>query len=83
MHYYAILPADVRYSDLTPTDKLVYAELTANSDGAGYGYTNSEFLAAALNISRSDAEISLANLQTIYIELEKDSSMLKFRIRKI
>lgn len=44
-NYWAIIPAHVRYSDITPNAKLLYAEITALSNVKGYCFASSNYFA--------------------------------------
>jgi len=43
--YYAIIPADVRYSNVTANAKLLYGEITALSNKSGYCWASNEYFA--------------------------------------
>ena len=43
--YYAIIPANVRYSDIPGNAKLLYGEITALSGREGYCYARNEYFA--------------------------------------
>lgn len=42
-NYYAILPAEVRYSDITPNAKLLYAEITALANKTGSCWASNKY----------------------------------------
>ena len=52
--FYAILPASIRYdSNLTSTEKLLFAEITALTDFNGYCWATNEYFANLFNLSTS------------------------------
>ena len=80
--YYAIIPADVRYSDIPDGAKLLYGEITALSNQEGYcwatnsyfselyGKTNktiSRWVKALQNAGFIHCEIELNNARKIYL----------------
>ncbi len=50
--YYAILSAEVRYSDITPNAKLLYAEITAFCDMNGECFASNRYFANLYNKSK-------------------------------
>ena len=52
-NYYAILPAEVRYSEnLTPNSKLLYAEISALTNKSGKCYAKNQYFAELYNVER-------------------------------
>lgn len=63
--YYAVIPASVRYSDITPNAKLLYGEITCLAQSAGYCYCSNGYLgklykAGVRSVSRWLSELEKA-----------------------
>lgn len=43
--YYAIIPSEVRYANITPNAKILFAEITALSNKEGYCWTTNKYFA--------------------------------------
>ena len=50
-NYYAIIPAEVRYSDIPPNAKLLYGELTALTNKKGYAWVSNAYFAELYKLS--------------------------------
>ena len=50
--YYAVLSAEVRYADITPNAKLLYAEITAFCDMNGECFASNRYFANLYNKSK-------------------------------
>jgi DNA-binding MarR family transcriptional regulator len=62
--YYALLPAPVRYSkNLSATEKIVYAELSAMADSKGFCSPTNPEIAESLNITRNTISLAISALQ--------------------
>ena len=52
-NYYAILPAEVRYSEnLSPNSKLLYAEISALTNKSGKCYAKNQYFAELYNVEK-------------------------------
>ena len=61
--YYAIIPANVRYSDkLKPMEKLMYGEITCLANKKGYCYASNKYFAELYNVSKNTVSIWINNL---------------------
>lgn len=51
-NYYAIIPANVRYSNITPNAKLLYGEITCLCNKQGYCYATNDYFSKLYNVSK-------------------------------
>jgi DNA-binding transcriptional regulator YhcF (GntR family) len=61
--YYAIIPADVRYSDLKPNAKLLYGEITALSSKEGYCFATNRYFADLYSVTKNTVSLWISQLQ--------------------
>ena len=72
-NYYAIIPANVRYSDITPNAKLLYGEITCLCNKEGYCYATNDFIETEIIYKEGSKEIL-----NRYIRIVKDPIKEKF-----
>lgn len=85
-NYYAVIPATVRYSDISPNAKLLYGEISALTNKNGYcwasnAYFSTLYVASERSISRWIKELQV--IGAIEIEVCKDSDGTQRTIRLI
>lgn len=79
-NYYAIIPANVRYSNIKPNAKLLYWEITALSNQNWYCYATNEYFAKLYNVSKKQVSLWVSELQKnwfITYELDKSNGYTK------
>jgi len=73
-NYYAIIPAEVRYSNLKPNAKLLYGEITALSNKTGYCFASNNYFAELYNVNKNTISRWISDLKRlgfITIEIER------------
>ena len=73
--YYAIIPANVRYSTLKPNAKLLFGEITALSNKHGYCFASNNYFANLYNVSKNTISSWVSDLKSygfVNIDIEKD-----------
>lgn len=87
-NYYAIIPADVRYADITPNAKLLYGEITALSNKSGYCNASNEYFSSLYRVSARTItswikELIDNNFVERHIKYKQDSKEVESRILKL
>ena len=62
-NYYAIIPAEVRYSAIKPSAKLLYGEITCLSNLKGYCYATNNYFAQLYNVSKNTISLWIKSLK--------------------
>lgn len=83
--YYAIIPADVRYSNIPPSAKLMYGEITALSGKEGYCWASNKYFAELYNVSRETVsrwikQLVEAGFINKHIEYGKNKEVLRRKL---
>ena len=81
-NYYAIIPADVRYSNLKPNAKLLYGEITALSGKLGYCYATNNYFAELYGVSKNTISSWISDLKklgfiTVIVERNANKQIIK------
>ena len=80
--YYAIIPADVRYSNLKPNAKLLYGEITALSSKEGYCFATNNYFATLYGVPKNPISLWVSQLNKqgfISVELIKKGEQITER----
>jgi Mn-dependent DtxR family transcriptional regulator len=80
--YYAIIPAEVRYSDLKANAKLLYGEITALSSKEGYCFATNRYFADLYNVTKNTVSLWVSQLHKkgfISVELIKKGEQITER----
>tara|TARA_R100001594_G_scaffold35124_2_gene64255 strand:+ start:470 stop:1084 length:615 start_codon:yes stop_codon:yes gene_type:complete len=80
--YYAIIPAEVRYSNLKPNAKLLYGEITALSSKEGYCFATNNYFAKLYNVTKNTISLWVSQLHSygfISVELIKKGEQITER----
>ena len=76
-NYYAIIPANVRYSSLKPNAKLLYGEITALSNKLGYCFASNNYFAELYGVSKNTVSRWIGDLKRlgfITLSIERNSN---------
>ncbi len=83
--YYAVIPATVRYdSNVVPSAKLLYGEITALCNEKGYCWATNDYFSKLYSVSKRTISTwikSLCNAGYISAEFVLDNSNQKVKIR--
>ncbi len=81
-NYYAIIPANVRYSDLKPNAKLLYGEITALSNKHGFCFASNKYFAELYKVNKNTISSWISDLKnygfvTVKIERNVNNQITK------
>ena len=81
-NYYAIIPSEVRYSNLKPNAKLLYGEITALSSKLGYCYATNKYFAELYGVSKNTISSWISDLKklgfiTVIVERNANKQIIK------
>tara|TARA_R100000781_G_scaffold23563_1_gene17374 strand:- start:1466 stop:2059 length:594 start_codon:yes stop_codon:yes gene_type:complete len=81
-NYYAVIPAEVRYSSLKPNAKLLYGEITALSGKLGYCYATNNYFAELYGVSKNTISSWISDLKklefiTVVVERNDKKQIIK------
>ncbi len=75
--YYAIIPANVRYSDIPPNAKLLYGEITALSNEKGYCWASNKYFAELYKVNIQAVSLWIKILEENgFIECKRDKDII-------
>ena len=85
MSYIGYIPRPIRHSiDLSPRDKLIYCEITANLDDRGVCIKNNIYFSNVTGCTKATVSASMTKLRELdYIDviIEKEENTQKFKKR--
>ena len=61
--YYAIIPAEVRYSDINPSAKLLYGEITALCNQRGYCWATNSYFSELYGVTKNTISTWISELR--------------------
>ncbi len=81
-NYYAIIPANVRYSDLKPNAKLLYGEITALSNKHGFCFASNKYFSELYKVNKNTISSWISDLKnygfvTVKIERNVNNQITK------
>ena len=75
--FYAIIPANVRYSNLKPNAKLLYGEITALSNKEGFCWSSNNYFAELYGVTKNTISLWINQLKDqnfIHVEVIRDKN---------
>ena len=81
--YYAIIPADVRYSNIPASAKLLYGEITALSNQEGYCWATNNYFAKLYGVTKGTVSVWIQKLKKEgFITIEVQRNELKQVVKR-
>jgi hypothetical protein len=77
--YYAIIPANVRYSNLKPNTKLLYGEITALASKEGYCFASNRYFADLYDVTKNTISSWISDLNNagfVSVQLIKEGNQV-------
>ena len=78
-NYYAIIPANVRYSNLKPNTKLLYGEITALASKEGYCFASNRYFADLYDVTKNTISSWISDLNKagfVSVQLIKEGNQV-------
>lgn len=84
-NYYGILPADVRYANISSSAKVLYAEFSALTNKEGYSWASDNYFANLYGVNRTTVngwvqELKNAGLIEVYTVKDKEGTSRKIKL---
>ena len=81
--YYAIIPANVRYSNIPASAKLLYGEITALSNQEGYCWATNNYFAKLYGVTKGTVSVWIQKLKKEgFITIEVQRNELKQVVKR-
>ena len=77
--YYAIIPANVRYSNLKPNTKLLYGEITALASKEGYCFASNRYFSDLYDVTKNTISSWISDLNNagfVSVQLIKEGNQV-------
>lgn len=77
--YYAIIPSNVRYSNLKPNTKLLYGEITALASKEGYCFASNRYFAELYDVTKNTISSWISDLHKagfVSVQLIKEGNQV-------
>ena len=81
-NYYAIIPAEVRYSDIKPNAKLLFGEITALTNKRGFCFATNNYFAELYQVSKNTISLWIGELKKggfVSVEIIYENKQVKER----
>tara|TARA_R110002110_G_scaffold128587_4_gene308319 strand:+ start:2761 stop:3408 length:648 start_codon:yes stop_codon:yes gene_type:complete len=84
-NYYAIIPANVRYSNIKANSKLLYGEISALSNKHGYCFATNRYFSELYNVNKNTISLWIKDLSDnkfidVYIERDESKQVIQRRL---